>query len=156
MKCSASLHCNMSQILRKVMIQLTIHSQKNGLMYKTEDAHAATLGELLTIDIIYMPDFLRGILISPTDEDIAMDACHIETKDELLIISHREHKLPQIAMTKQCALQLVQDWELYLAQRRSQPLKTFYFKSEELRATSQDATLKQKFILKFKEISSHK
>jgi len=121
------------------MIQLTIQAQKNGLMYKTDDAQAATLGELLTIDIFFMPDFLRGIIISPTDEDLLMDACRIQTQDELMIITHKEQKLPQISMTKQRALQLVQDWELYLAQRRKQPLKAFYFKPEELRATPADA-----------------
>ena len=133
------------------MIQLTIQAQKNGIMYKTDNPYAATLGELLTIDIIYMPDFFRSILISPTDEDLVMDACHIETKGDFVFITHKEQsQLPQLSLTKKRALQLVEAWEQFLARRRQQPLKAFYFKEEELKAAPEGTAQEQKVMPKQK------
>jgi len=127
------------------MLTLTLHLAKDGVIsYKTENDYVRMIGELLVNDAVTMPDFLRALLISDDEESVQLDACAIQTKEDVIIIKHlQNNNLPTISLPKERMLQILDIWEDFLVQKNA--TQWIFFKEEEFGLPSATDDLSKKW-----------
>lgn len=113
------------------MLQLTLQTKKNGVFgYSTDEPHLQVIGEFLTMDVLHMPDFMRGFITSLDDEHIKMDACSVTTSSNSVIIKHLDAKdLPIVTLPKERVLEIIELWEDFIHHQR--PTQWVFFKEHE-------------------------
>jgi hypothetical protein len=89
-------------------------SNKGFISFTTQDIYLAALGNFLTVDVAYMPDFARGFLCSLTDEECILSTCTIKTRAHSVILIPRNAEHPadySIEFSKKELMMIIETWE---------------------------------------------
>lgn len=100
-------------------ITLVINN-KGFLSFKTSDQHLKLVGEFLTVDIGYMPDFARALLCCSFQEQVQLTVCQIITQENDVHLQSLTKSDLILVISKHMLLSIIETWEHIVTKEKKQ------------------------------------
>ncbi len=85
------------------------------IIMKFDTLQGRVLGEFITTDVAHMPQIISDIISAGQDDQVIMDSCHVDIKDNIVTLKHLYlEDLPTFQASKDVIQEYITQWKSFL------------------------------------------